>query len=620
VKNIPLNEELLNQLRLIKYDRSKTLLEQTLKNDLPKPEPFRQGEYTGDVFMKDLKNTEYLEYKNLSKEDKEKYKNEWLNKEWKGKLCTKSPNDKGSIPDGTGGHISHEEFCSSFGGTQIYPSTSSAILGQSYFCGCKVNGETNIGSRLVKVNEYLNRPYSEITYGISEFMGDPHNLAMVGSIALSLFGGPAGALLALGIDVLEFGLYLEEGDPYMAGLSLVFTLVPFSKLSEIWLKSVPKLGKLTKDKLKNILDKLLSKKALSKGEQTFLGMLTDKSIMISLTKNMIMARLMDIIKKYDVIYLIRFFMWLIKKGALTAKFLVKWGLVIGGVFYSWGKLAELLGIKEKGETSKGDTEINEDGFGMVKGYLDDFKKNKNVFSTKTGSTQKPFVVILQYVLYAGGYFKQKTPTYDIRNGSIEITNNGDLIKNVSIYSVSGTLLDSYNNDNYSKKFVLKKYLNKGTSILVAELFNGKKVKSQILNVPNKQQLNNLIGKETKPITPNWGVFDDITKDAVMLFQHNNKLTTDGIVGQDTIDKMISLINSGNITSSNIDSIYKKVNFDFKSNIKDYIPLETLNKDELKTIVDTKIKEKKTTIKDSFNYVLDVSKFDFDMDTDSLTIK
>ena len=34
MKNIPLNEELLNQLRLIKYDRSKTLLEQTLKNDL----------------------------------------------------------------------------------------------------------------------------------------------------------------------------------------------------------------------------------------------------------------------------------------------------------------------------------------------------------------------------------------------------------------------------------------------------------------------------------------------------------------------------------------------------------------------------------------------------------
>lgn len=617
MKNIPLNEELLNQLRLIKYDRSKTLLEQTLKNDLPKPEPFRQGEYTGDVFMKNLKNTEYLEYKNLSKEDKEKYKNEWLNKEWKGKLCTKSPNDRGSVPDGVGGHMSHEEFCSPFGGTQIYPSTSSVILGQGYFCGCKVNGETNIGSRLVKVNEYLNRPYTEITYGISEFLGDPHNLAMVGSIALSLFGGPAGAILALGIDALEFGVYLEEGDPYMAGLSLVFTLIPFSKLSKIWLKSGTKLGELTKDKLKTILDKIFSKKALSKGEQTFVEKLTDKSIMISLTKNMIKARLMDIIKKYDVIYLIRFFMWLIKNGFLTTKFLAKWGLIIGGVFYSWGKLAELLGIKEKVDTPKGEESTYNQGVGMVKGFLNDFKKNTNTFSIQTGSSQKPFVVILQYVLYAGGYFEQKTPTYDIRNNSITVTNNGDLIKNISIYSVSGSLLESYDNDNHSKKFTLKKYLNKGTSILVAELFNGKKVKSQIINIPNKQQLNNLIGKESKVVTPNWGIYDNITKDAVMLFQYVNKLPVDGVIGKNTIDKMISLINGGDITSSNIDSIYNKVDFDFKTNLIDSKKLESLNRDEIKKIVDEKIKENMSIIRDSFNIELNPVLFSSELPLDTL---
>jgi hypothetical protein len=191
-----LTEELLKQLRLIKYDRSKTILEQ---NEIPSVKSDRlgnDGQFSDQP--KTLNDPEYLKYKSLSPEEKEKLESDYLNNKWKSRLCTKDEQQKHSVFDGEY-YVSHEDFCKPFGGTQVYKSgDGEGVSGQGYFCGCKYNGDVLINNKTQKVNDYLNRPYTESTYVISDFLNNQHNILMIGSIIFAISGGLVFDLFALG--------------------------------------------------------------------------------------------------------------------------------------------------------------------------------------------------------------------------------------------------------------------------------------------------------------------------------------------------------------------------------------------------------------------------------------
>lgn len=416
MKNISLNEELLNQIRLMNFDRSKTLLEQGGQIEKVTQKTDRLGSEfraTPKIFSDPV----YKEYQKLSPEEKQKRENESLNKKWKSRLCTTNAQQKGSVYNGEY-YMSHEDFCKPFGGPQVYRTKKEGksflgigekdVLGEGFFCGCKVNGQSFIGDKAVRVNEYLDRPMTEITYPIADFLSEPHNIAMIASIAFSMFGGGVGNVFSLIFDAIDVGLFIEEGDYFMAGLAIIFAVIPFGDLLKAYLNKYPGAKNFTKKVMKDILEKLKLKKPLTPDEKKFVDAVNNARNYNKAYWKMIREKIRMTIIGEKPNYVVAFILWLVKKGFLTSQFLVKWGLIIGGVFYSWYRIAEWLGISpdsvksNKKQLTKSDfVEMN------VLSYLKNMSLKGYNYNTSLSETELPEVAAIQYVLYAGGYLTGK---------------------------------------------------------------------------------------------------------------------------------------------------------------------------------------------------------------------
>jgi hypothetical protein len=424
MKKISLNEELLHQIRLMSFDRSKTLLEHTP----PIEKVVQKTDRLGSEFRatpKIFSDPVYKEYQNLSPEEKEKKENDFLNKKWKSKLCTTNAQQKGSVYNGEY-YVSHEDFCKKFGGTQVYRSKSEGksflgvsekdVLGEGFFCGCKYNGEVFINDRTKRVNEYLNRPMTEITYEVADFLSEEHNIAMIASIAFSMFGGGIGQVFSLVFDAIDVGLYIEEGDYFMAGLAMMFAIIPFGDLMKVYLRKYPGAKNFTKKVMTDILEKLKLKKPLTPDQKRFVDAVTSAKLQIKAFWKMVREKIRMIIIGEKPNYVVAFIFWLVKKGFLTGQFLLKWGLMIGGIFYSWYKIAEWLGIEQSQVKSNKKQLTKTDYVEMnVLSYLKNMSLKGYVYNTSLSGTELPEVAALQYVLYAGGYFttnKVKWGYYD----------------------------------------------------------------------------------------------------------------------------------------------------------------------------------------------------------------
>jgi peptidoglycan hydrolase-like protein with peptidoglycan-binding domain len=561
-----LTEELLKQLRLIKYDRSKTLLEQ---KEYPVSNPVKSDRLGDDgnfsatpkIFSDDV----YKNYQKLSPEEKEKLESEFLNDQWKSRLCTKNAQQKHSVFDGEY-YTSHEDFCKPFGGTQIYKSgEGGGVLGQGYFCGCKNNGEVLINNKIQKVNDYLNRPYTESTYVISEFLNDQHNILMIAGILFAIFGGAVFDVLALGIDAIDVGLYIEEGDPFMAGLSAMFALLPMGDLIKLYVKNNPGVKNASKKLLINILERLKLKKPLTKEQEKFIKALNESKMVNLAYWKMVRIKIRKIIMGESPSYFVRFLVWLVEKGILSVKFLLKFGLIIGGIFYSWYKIADWLGIKPKGEgneikdISKYDfVELN------VLNYLRNMEKSGFSWSIKNSKTDLPQVAAIQYALYAGGYFTpMDPPSYKLTNGVLSFSSSKN-IKNVKIYNVAGRLMDNLNNDK-NDNFSSKNKLTKGVYILKITNTNGTEQTIKITYAGDEYKAYNF-GKVTNKVK--WGHYDEYTKNAVENYQEKNSLSVDGVAGKNTIKSLISDIEKNKITDFTTPETISGYNFNKDVTIND----------------------------------------------------
>ena len=586
-----LTEELLKQLRLIKYNRGMTLLEQ---NEIPTVKSDRLGN-TGDFSAtpKIFNDDEYRKYENLSPEEKQKLESDYLNKEWKSRLCTKTAQQKRSVFNGEY-YVSHEDFCKSFGGTQVYKSgDGDGVLGQGYFCGCKYNGDVLINNKTQKVNNYLNRPYTESTYVISDFLNDEHNILMVASIAFAMFGGGLGNVLSLITDGIDVGLYVEEGDYFMAGLATMFALIPMGDLLKAYLKKYPGAKKFTEKTLITILEKLKIKRPLSVDEKKILEAITSAEMANKAFWKLNKAKLKDVVFKNDPFYVVRFIVFLVEKGFIASKFLLKWGLIIGGVFWSWYKIAEWLGIKPKTEGGLTKPPSKSDLIeSIVLSHIINMEETGYVWSTKNSKSNLPQVAAIQYALYAGNYFTPvETPTYKVINGVLKFSTSKD-VKNVKIYSTTGKLIDDINNDG-SNNFNSSKKLNKGIYIL--KVTNKKnEVTTSKLNYAGDDYSIYSVGS-VKPLNKvKWGYYDEYTKNAVENYQEKNSLDVDGTVGKNTLKSLMSDIKNNDITDflkpNNIS------NYDFK---KVFEPEVELNREDFENAY---LQQRQETL-DSLNNVI-----------------
>lgn len=578
-----LTEELLKQIKLINYDRSKTLIEQS---EIPATKQIsdRLGSYGDFQATPDImKDPAFIEYNKLSKEEQRKLELQYDNKKWKSRLCTKDASQDRSVFDGEK-RVSHEEFCKPFGGTQVYKSgegqrfldtTEKDVFGQGFYCGCKFNGEVMINNKIQKVNDYLNRPYSEITYEVSEFLRDKHNLMMMLSIALAVFGGSSILLASLSIvaDYVDVGFYIEEGDYFMAGLAIMFSVIPFADIVKLYLQKYPGAKKFTKDTIEKLFEKLKLKKPLSEQDKKIIEIMNNAKMVNKAFWKMISMRLKNVVYKYDVFYLVRFIVFFIEKGMIPVRFALKWGLIIGGVFYSWYKIAEILGIKPKSEVFTQD--IKEDDLieSIILTFIRNMSNTGYEWSIQNKSSNLSEVAALQYALSAGGYFKNiKQPTYQVENNMI-VFNSAKDIKNVKVYNVAGRLVDEMQNKGFDK-FQLNKKIDKGVYVLIITDNKGKSFTSRLQYAGKGYELYSFTNA-TPTNTIRWGYFDEYTENAVKNYQEKNNLVVDGVVGENTLKKILKDIENNSI--NNLLTIHKRANYTFT---EDDTTQKTITKEDI----------------------------------------
>ena len=550
-----LTEELLKQLRLIKYDRAKTLMEQ---KEVPTVKSDRLG--SGGQFSatpKIFNDDEYKKYQNLSDEEKEKLDSEQLDKYWKPRLCTKTAEQHRSVfMDGK--YESHEEVCKNFGGTKIYRSESEGkrfidvtekdVWGQAYFCGCKYDRNILLkDGRNILINDYIRDLSTKSLYEVEDFLSDPHNIVMMASISFAMFGGPVGMVAAAAIDGIDIGLYVEEGDYFMAGLASIFLLIPGHDLLNAYLKKNPGAKQFTKKTLITILEKLRLKKPLDAIEKKIVESCSDPNLLNIAYRRLLRMKFKTLVKNSTPYDFARLIIWLVEKGYMSVKFALKFGLTIGGVFYSWYKIAGWLGIKQIGDNSENNKnkEISKSDIieGNVLSYLKTMEEKKYIYSTKNSGSDLPQVAALQYALYAGGYFDNNdSPKYEVTDGILKFTSSKD-VKNVKVYSTTGRLMDDINNT--SNNFSSKNKLDKGVYILKITYKNGKTDTKKLNYVGGEFKAYNF--GTISPLIVKWGFYDDNTKIAVENYQKVKGLNDDGVAGNDTLKSLISDIDKNKIT-------------------------------------------------------------------------
>jgi hypothetical protein len=175
-----------------------------------------------------------------------------------------------------------------------------------------------------------------------------HGLMDIASIG-TFFIPVVGPLISGGIELANAEMYRREGDPYTAGLSLAFAMIPFGEL----VAKVPAVQKLGKNGLKSLIKKSSDNSAkITKLEKEVLEGLNKNKNWISkkVSKKAAELFLKKSLSKISLFQIIKTVYKLGKKN--PTKFnLTKLGLQIAGVWYTWDKLAEIYGIKDKTDTT-----------------------------------------------------------------------------------------------------------------------------------------------------------------------------------------------------------------------------------------------------------------------------
>jgi hypothetical protein len=193
-----------------------------------------------------------------------------------------------------------------------------------------------------------------------EFSRMVHNTLMFGSLAITLLSGGATAplLIAAGLDVADAAYYAAEDKPYEAGLSLFFALIPGGPL--LW-KGAKKGVEITGDALRTTQS--FTKPTALSTTKTGLDLMintgsavksyvTSTAKILQFFKSLISFHIARFLELGKIDSLFGWLYWLVEKGYIITSFLTKFGLMIGGIFYTWAKIAEIIGIEKTLEKKK----------------------------------------------------------------------------------------------------------------------------------------------------------------------------------------------------------------------------------------------------------------------------
>jgi len=391
------------------------------------------------------------------------------------------------------------------------------------------------------------------------------------ALAIGTFFIPiVGPILSLGIEVGNAALYASEGDKEMAALAAAFALIPGGE----YIRQIPAIKNASKNTIIKIFQRANKGKALSKADQEILEAVAENSNKIGrLAKIGALGKMLSAFAKLSlkqrliVIYkLIKQFPGMGGKGFG----LINHGLIqIGGIMYTVPKLFQIFGIDgsdpdaeaiaalESAWGSANDEELNnalEGAFNLLPederdaavaqffGWVEEAEKSgggKSTTKKQTSNWPEKFGCVPKHKDAVLSKRKDGSVSYTI-NGEI-FYNNGRKYgkdKKMSNYTcqdktfVGNNKPEGQNSEGGSKSIpqnIIDGVMKKGYLIR-------KGIHSQESKYPGMMKaiefIQNLVGAKVD------GKFGPETESKVKIYQKSKKIKDDGIVGKNTMSKII----------------------------------------------------------------------------------
>lgn len=594
-----LNEELLRQLLLMNFDRSKTLSEQKV---IPSDRLGSQGSFQPTTtpqtpdFLK-TKKEKYVWDKNIAIQAYNKIVKEidggWAPWKWgtdeegltdailsiknlqqyqilRELLGKKYPNSK--YPNTLLGFIQDQEF--SMGENDFISDTyrnqsfNSATIGQEYQYRTNDKFLRQMEDHLQRINpdEKFNRVglmnRTATSFALPPAASEAIHIALPVLSMVTSFFPPASIMF----ELIDAGLYYAEGDKYSAGLGFLFAFIPagqFALASRAFSKAEKRT--LMKKVQKDATEGLTEAEKYTEKESRFLNYLgeegTKRMIRKELAKKAIIEAL-DEINSITVLHKVVW--WMVKKGYLPARFLTQMGITIGGTFYTWDYIASVLNICNPMGLDKLTT--SEKGYLQMIGGTAKFLQQFSTSCEKERALQnfKDMVFLLEKnvkeivlkrlqniidanLVLTKGRFES---TYSLETVSIQLSlRNLGFTKFTEIkntYTDVKTYKPIKDESPGLSDYEIKKQQNYdpsggiGASRLSSNLpstGNWKTDKDEYSKIMKSPKE----VKKVVDVTFKWGYYDYNTAMVVKEFQKKNNLTVDGEVGSNTAKKLIEKV-------------------------------------------------------------------------------
>jgi len=240
----------------------------------------------------------------------------------------------------------------------------------------------------------------------------------LGSVVALICGAPVLAAVlggaSIALDVIEIVTYIQDDDPFMAGLCMIFLLIPGDAIiravgGEKYMRKAadfladwclgPNARKGTKEMLKRAGEDLF-------GPIIEIG--TNVKLYLKAMKKMIRTSIVSLLSKLRLKGLCKLIVWLIGKGWLLVKFLGKTVFTMGTLAITWGALCYYFGIKlpwQNGEENVFLQQENEDAGRLIFQWLNDPETIKDfpIEKKKIGQNDDVRIKMIQLALSALGY-------------------------------------------------------------------------------------------------------------------------------------------------------------------------------------------------------------------------
>ena len=262
---------------------------------------------------------------------------------------------------------------------------------------------------------------------IYEFIRDNrHGILDIIALGVSLMG-PIGLAVSIGIDLANAALYVKEGNKYEAGLRAVFSLIPMGMLAT----RIPGVKKYGIKIINNILLKANKGGVITKAEREVLEQLGHESKWIKSTASsqLFKQSLKSAFTQMRLPNIIRY-LWFFKKRYPNLSSIFEQTLLLGGIFYSYPKLAAYFGLS--------DEEFANNKFGFQRWFnlvLTDQKFIKYDDNTKKGYTKSNDGQKYEWI------WNSKTKTFIAKEFNEYLENAYNQIKTESSEEQANKLID-----------------------------------------------------------------------------------------------------------------------------------------------------------------------------------